>query len=286
MPPRKPDLLGCHVSVAGGLDLAPGRADELGAFAIQIFTANQRRWVVPELSDEQVEAFRAARKASKVRVVMSHDSYLVNLASPKQDVWDKSLEAFITEYRRCTRLGVDLLNFHPGAHLGEGEEAGIERVVEGLGRAIDAVPDSATRLVVELTAGQGSSLGGRIEHAAAILDRVEADPPLGVCIDTQHVYAAGYDIREEKGYRTFFRDFDQLVGRKRLCAFHINDSKTELASRVDRHEEIGKGTLGRAFFKRLMKDRRLARVPMMLETPDETRYADELRLLRRLRTAK
>jgi deoxyribonuclease-4 len=283
MPPRKSDFLGCHISVAGGLDLAPGRADELGAYAIQIFTANQRRWSVPELTDEQVESFREARKRSKVRVVMSHDSYLVNLASPKPDVRDKSLAAFIEEYQRCTRLGVDLLNFHPGAHLGTGEEEGIDRVVDGLLRTLDAVPDSSTRLVVEVTAGQGSSLGSRLEHVAAIVDRVDADPALGVCIDTQHMYAAGYDIREEAGYRAFFKQLDQLLGRKRLCAFHVNDSKTELGSHVDRHEEIGKGTLGRAFFKRLLQDRRLTRVPMMLETPDDSRYAAELKLLRRMR---
>lgn len=283
MPPRKPDRLGCHVSTAGGVHLAPARADELGAFAMQIFTANQRRWAVPELTDEQVERFHEARAASKVQVVMSHDSYLINLASPKPEVWDPSLAAFVAEYQRCTRLGVELLNFHPGAHLGTGEQAGIGRVVDGLLRSIEAVPDSPTRLVVELTAGQGTSLGGQIEHVAAIVEQVDADLPLGVCIDTQHVYAAGYDIRDQAGYRRFFRDFDRLLGRKRLAAFHLNDSKSELGSQVDRHEEIGKGTLGRAFFERLMQDRRLTKVPMMLETPDEQRYADELRLLRRLR---
>lgn len=286
MASRAVDWLGCHVSTAGGVELAPGRADELGARSMQIFTANQRRWSVPDLTDEQVEAFRDARARSKVRVVMSHDSYLVNLASPKSDVRDKSLAAFIAEFRRCTRLGVELLNFHPGAHLGDGEQLGIDRVVDGLRRTLDAVPGSETRLVVELTAGQGSQLGARLEEVAAIVERVAAEPAMGVCVDTAHAYAAGYDIREPKGYRQFFKELDETVGLGRLAAFHVNDSKSGLGSRVDRHEEIGKGTLGRAFFERLVKDRRLKQVPMMLETPDETRYAAELRLLRRLRSSK
>lgn len=280
---RASDLIGCHVSTAGGLHEAPPRADGLGASAMQIFTANQRQWQAPVLTDAQAERFRAARAASKVKAVMSHASYLVNLASPKDDVRDKSLATFVTELRRCTALGIELLNFHPGAHLGAGEEVGIRLVSDAMCAALDAVPESKTRLVVELTAGQGSSIGHRVEQVAAILARVKAPGRTGVCIDTAHVYAAGYDIREAEGYEELFRSIAATVGLAAVAAVHVNDSKSAHGSHVDRHEELGRGTLGRAFFKRLVNDPRLRAVPLVLETPDEERYAAEIALLRKLR---
>jgi len=280
------DLIGCHVSTAGGLHQAPARADELGASVMQIFTANQRTWKAPALSDEQVSAFREALDASSVSVVMSHDSYLINLANPTEEMRARSMAAFLAEYERCTRLGIPLLNFHPGAHLGEGEERAIALVADGMKRTLDALPDSGTMLVVEATAGQGTNLGHRLEHLAAILEAVSAPERTGVCIDTQHVFAAGYDLKSERGYLAFFKQLDQLVGLDRLVGFHVNDSKTALASRVDRHEELGKGELGKTALARLARDKRFFKVPMFLETPDDERYAAEIKLLRKWRSTK
>jgi deoxyribonuclease-4 len=252
---------------------------------MQVFTANQRQWQAPVLTDAAVEAFRSALASSNVRVVMSHASYLVNLASPTEGVREKSLAAFAEEFRRCSRLGIPLLTFHPGAHLGAGEEQAIGLVADGMLRTLEVDRTSATKLVVELTAGQGTNIGHRLEQVAAILARVAAADRTAVCVDTAHVYAAGYDIRDEAGYQQFFRDFDQAIGLGRLAALHVNDSKVAHGSRVDRHEELGKGALGREFFERLVRDERLLGVPMMLETPDESRYAAEIALLRKLRAA-
>ncbi|MBN2360039.1 MAG: deoxyribonuclease IV [Deltaproteobacteria bacterium] len=286
MPRTRPlDWIGCHVSTGGGLHTAPARADAMGAAVMQIFTANQRTWRAPPLTAEGVAQYRQALAASSVRLVMSHDSYLINLASPKPDVAEKSLAAFVEEYRRCTLLGIPLLNFHPGAHLGAGEEAAIELVAAGMRTALADQPESATRLVVELTAGQGSNIGCTLEQVAAILDDAAAPDRSGVCVDTAHVYAAGYDIKSEAGYRKFFADFERAIGLDKLVAFHLNDSRSALGSHVDRHEFIGEGALGRGFFRRLVRDRRFADVPMFLETPDEERYAEEIKLLRRLRRA-
>jgi deoxyribonuclease-4 len=237
------------------------------------------------LSDAAVEAFREAMAGSKVRTVMSHGSYLVNLASPSEEVRGKSLGAFAEEFRRCSRLGIALLTFHPGAHLGAGEEAAIRLVADGMRRTLELEPASPTKLLVELTAGQGTNLGHRLEQVAAILALVDAPDRTAVCVDTAHVYAAGYDIRSAEGYEQFFHDFEAAIGLGRLAALHVNDSKADHGSRVDRHEELGKGTLGRAFFERLARDERLIGVPMMLETPDESRYGAEIALLRKLRAA-
>ena len=283
--PRAKDLIGCHVSTAGGLHEAPARADAMGASAMQLFTANQRQWKAPVVTDELAARFRAALAASRVALVMSHASYLVNLASPNSEVRAKSLATFVEELRRCTKLGIPLLNFHPGAHVGAGEEAGIRLVADAMCAALDAVPDSPTRLLVELTAGQGSSIGHRLEHVAAILARVKAPKRTGICIDTAHVYAAGYDIKSPKGYDAFLREVGATVGLSAVAAVHVNDSKTALGSHVDRHEQLGLGTLGKAFFRRLLSDRRLRSIPLVLETPDEEQYAAEIALLRKLRGA-
>jgi len=250
---------------------------------MQIFTANQRTWKAPVITDAQVAQYHEALADSGVAVVMSHDSYLVNLASPKLDVRARSLETFLAEQLRCTRLEVPLLNFHPGAHLGSGEAAGIELVAAGMRRALETQPDSSTRLVIETTAGQGTNIGHQLEQVAEILALVDAPERTGVCVDTAHVFAAGYDLGSERGYRAFWKRFDQLIGLDALVAFHLNDSKTELGSRVDRHEEIGKGKIGKAALTRLLRDRRFFKVPMFLETPDDESYPAEMNLLRRWR---
>jgi len=280
---RAADWIGCHVSTSGGLHTAPARADAMAAAVMQIFTSNQRTWRTAALTEALVVLFRQALVASGVRLVMSHDSYLINLASTNPEVADKSLAAFVEEYGRCSRLGIPLLNFHPGAHLGAGEEAAIELVAAGMRAALADQPDSATRLVVELTAGQGTNIGHTLEQVAAILDDAGSPARTGVCVDTAHVFAAGYDVKSEVGYDKFFADFDRVIGLNKLSAFHLNDSKSELGSHVDRHEFIGEGQLGRDFFKRLVRDPRFVDVPMFLETPDEERYPDEIKLLRRLR---
>jgi deoxyribonuclease IV len=283
--PRPKDLIGCHVSTAGGLHEAPARADAMGASSMQLFTANQRQWKAPVVTDALATRFREALAASHVALVMSHASYLVNLASPNGDVRAKSLATFVEELRRCTKLGIPLLNFHPGAHLGSGEETGIRLVADAMCAALDAVPHGPTRLLVELTAGQGSSIGHRLEQVAAILARVKAPERTGICIDTAHVYAAGYDIKAPEGYEAFFRGVAATVGLQAVSAVHVNDSKTALGSHVDRHEQLGQGTLGRAFFRRLVQDRRLRAVPLVLETPDEEQYPTEITLLRKLRAS-
>lgn len=280
---RALDWIGCHVSTLGGLHTAPARADAMGAAVMQIFTANQRTWRAPALTEALVVLFRQALVASGVRLVMSHDSYLINLASTNPDVADKSLAGFIAEYRRCSALGIPLLNFHPGAHLGAGEEAAIELVAAGMRAAFADQPDSATRLVVELTAGQGTNIGHTLEQVAAILDDAGSPERSGVCVDTAHVFAAGYDVKSAAGYAKFFADFDRVIGLKKLVAFHVNDSKSELGSHVDRHEMLGEGQLGHAFFERLVSDPRFFEIPMFLETPDEERYPEEIKVLRKLR---
>lgn len=280
------DLIGCHISTAGGLHEAFARADATGARVMQIFTANQRSWKAPTLTDAQVAQFKAARQASQVVHVMSHDSYLVNLCSPKDDVRAKSLGNFVDEYRRCTRLGIEELNFHPGSHMGAELDAALQLVADGMRAALDAEPTSATLLLVEITAGQGTNLGHTLEEVAALLDLAGSPARVGVCVDTAHAYAAGYDLKGEAGYRQFFTQFDAAIGLERLKAFHLNDSKPELGSRVDRHACIGKGNLGEATFARLVRDERFARVPMFLETPEEELYAEEIALLKRLRAGK
>jgi deoxyribonuclease-4 len=280
---RASDLIGCHVSAAGGLHEAPARADAMDARSMQVFTANQRQWKAPVLTDELATRFREALAGSRVALVMSHASYLVNLANPQSDVRGKSLATFVEELRRCTKLGIPLLTFHPGAHLGAGEDAGIRLVADAMCAALDVVPDGPTRLVVELTAGQGSSIGHRLEQVAAILELVKAPARTGICIDTAHAYAAGYDIKSPEGYEAFVGRLDATVGLPAVAAVHVNDSKTALDSHVDRHEQLGEGTLGKAFFRRLVNDRRFSGIPLVLETPDEERYAAEMAMLRELR---
>lgn len=281
--PGTPDLIGCHVSTAGGVHKAPARADEMGASTMQIFTANQRTWRAPKLTEAEAAAFKEARAASQLELVMSHDSYLINLASPREDVLEKSLAAFLEEYRRCTLLDIELLNFHPGSHLKSGEESGLVLVAAGMKRALESQHDSKTLLVIEVTAGQGTNLGYKLEHLQYLLDEVGAPERTGICIDTAHVFGAGYDIKDEQGYQDFFTQLDRLIGLDKLRAFHMNDSKAELGSRVDRHEKIGNGKIGAAAFERIMRDPRFFGCPMFLETPDDDAYPEEMRLLRSMR---
>jgi len=277
-------LLGAHVPIKGGTQNAPGNGEAIAAAAIQIFTRNQVRWKCKPMTEEESSAFRAAlAAASGVRVVLAHGSYLVNLASPVPDILDKSREAFCGELLRCHALGIPYLVFHPGAHMGAGEAAGLRAVAESLDAALDAAPANGVMPLIEVTAGAGSWLGHRFEQVAEILGRLRRPERVGVCLDTCHLYAAGYDIARPAGYERTLADFDRVVGLGRLKAIHLNDAKQGLGSRLDRHARAGQGQLGLATFRRIVNDPRLAGVPMVVETPGPiAEWKKELQLLRSL----
>jgi deoxyribonuclease-4 len=280
--PRGP-LLGAHVPVSGGLAKAPPRAREIGAEAAQIFTRNQLQWRADPIRAEEAAAFKDALGLHPLRRLVAHGSYLVNLASPDPLALLRSREAFLADMQRCHALGVTHLIFHAGAHLGAGEDAGLRTVAQSLDWLLERSDGLAVRPVIEVTAGQGSCLAYRFEHLAAILERTRGADRIGVCLDTCHLWAAGHDILSPGGYRRTFAEFERLVGLEKLEVFHLNDAKQPRGSRLDRHERIGKGWLGRATFCRLMRDGRFRNVPMILETPAGMQgWGAEIRLLRAL----
>lgn len=258
-------LLGAHVSVAGGLDSAFARGLESGCTALQIFTKNANRWQAKPISPAEAAAFRQAWAASGIGPVMAHDAYLINLASPKNGVWEKSKTALRDELQRCAQLGVTDLVMHPGAHLGTGEAAGLGRIREALHEVLAEAPRQV-RLLLENTAGQGSYLGGEFGHLAILLEGFDAQR-VGVCFDTCHAHTAGYDMSSPEGYARTMAEFDQRVGLAQIKAFHLNDCLKPCGSKVDRHAHIGQGTIGRSGFACLMQDQRFAAIPMVLETP-------------------
>ena len=267
MPKGSDMLVGPHVSIAGELANAIANGERVGATAIQIFTANQRAWVAKPYTDEVVERWQQAWRDSAIREVMSHGSYLVNLGSPEPEKLGKSRRAFCEEARRCARLGIRLLNFHPGARMGSERAECLERIAESVRMAMDEQPDAAVIYVIENTAGQGSVVGETLEDLAQLLELIDGGERVGVCLDTCHLFAAGYDIRSEEGWTAFWQEFEGRIGLKHLRAFHLNDAKKPLGSRVDRHEAIGEGHIGAVVFQRLAADSRFDDVPMFLETP-------------------
>ncbi len=272
------------MSIAGGVDKAPLRGKQVGCDTIQVFTKSNRQWRAKRLSDQEVEAFKANLAATGIGPVVAHGSYLVNLAAPRRAVWKKSVAAFREELGRAERLGIPFLVTHPGSHAGAGEAEGICRVAEALNELHASLPGSRVRILLETTAGQGSSLGYRFEQLAHILAKVEQAARVGICLDTSHVFAAGYNIRTPDGYRKTLEELDACLGLERLQAIHLNDSKGGLDCRVDRHEHIGEGRLGLAPFRRLLNDSCLRRVPMILETPkDDDFITADRRNLARLR---
>jgi len=276
--------LGAHMSIAGGLEKAPLRGKQVGCDTIQIFTKSNRQWRAKPLSDVEVEAFKANLALTGIGPVVAHDCYLVNLAAPDRSVWRKSVAAFRVELERTERLAIPYLVTHPGSHGGAGEPEGIRRVAEALDLLHDARPPFRTEILLETTAGQGSSLGHRFDQLAAILARIEQGHRIGLCLDTCHVFAAGYDIRSEAAYRNTVDELDACLGLSRLKAIHLNDSKGDLGSRLDRHEHIGEGRLGLPSFRRLLTDPRLRHIPMILETPkDPDSVIADRRNLTRLR---
>lgn len=275
--------IGAHVSTEGGVDRSPAAANEIGANAFALFTKNQKRWVAKALSDGEISRFKQniAKFGLEPDYILPHDSYLINLGSPKEDGLQKSRDAFLDEMQRCEQLGLKLLNFHPGSHLKEiSEEGCLDLIAESINLALQQT--AGVTAVIENTAGQGSNMGYRFEQLAYIIERVDDKSRVGVCLDTCHTFTAGYDLATEEGYHKTFEDFDRIVGFKYLRGIHLNDSKKECGSRVDRHESIGKGLLGMDFFIRFMNDPRFDNMPIILETPDDTIWKEEIELLRSL----
>ncbi|MEX0653978.1 MAG: deoxyribonuclease IV [Phycisphaeraceae bacterium] len=260
-------MFGSHLSIAGGMHHALVEARDLGMQSVQIFTKNQRQWKAPPLKDEQVAAWHEHLAATGIQQPVSHDSYLINLASPKPEGRAKSIALFHEELVRCDRLAIPWLVTHPGAHLGEGESAGLQRVVEAMDELHAALPDLSVVTCLEITAGQGSCLGHRLEHLRTIIDGVEASDRLGVCLDTAHMIEAGYDLTSAKGAAAVLREVDRVVGFDRVRVLHINDSKTPLGSRVDRHEHIGHGHIALDAFEAILNEPAFRDVPKILETP-------------------
>ncbi len=265
-------MFGSHLSISGGMHNALLTAESLGMATVQVFTKNQQQWKCSPLSDECVADWKSHCKRLNFKHTVSHDSYLINLASPDEALWLKSIELFIEEISRCVTLGIPYLVTHPGAHVGSGEEAGLKRVAAAFDIVHDRMPAKNVITCLEITAGQGSSLGYRLEHLAEIRALVKAPKRLGVCLDTAHLFAAGYDFRGRK-YSKFAKDLDRIIGVKHVKVLHLNDSKRELGSRVDRHEHIGRGTIGIEGFKPFVRDKNFADVPKILETPKDKNQA-------------
>jgi len=272
--------LGAHVSASGGVENAPVNAHEIGAKAFALFTKNQRQWVSAPLTQKNVDLFRenCIKFGYKPEHILPHDSYLINLGHPETEGLEKSRSAFLDEMQRCEQLGLDRLNFHPGSHLGKiTEEESLKLIAESINIALGKTKGVAA--VIENTSGQGSNLGYKFEHLKFIIDLVEDKSRVGVCLDTCHTFTAGYDLLSQEGYDLTFRKFDEIIGFGYLKGMHINDSMKALGSRVDRHDNIGKGFLGNELFKRIMMDPRFDGIPLILETPDESRWTDEIALL-------
>lgn len=273
--------LGAHVSAAGGADQAVQRAVEIGATAFALFTKNQRQWQGKPLTDEAISAFKQACRVHGFAPaqILPHDSYLINLGHPDAAGLDKSRAAFIDEMQRCEQLGLTLLNFHPGSHLNKISEADcLSRIAESINLALDAT--QGVTAVIENTAGQGTNLGWRFEHLASIIEQVDDKRRVGVCIDTCHAFAAGYDLRSAEATRATLDELGSVVGFEYLRGMHLNDAKSDFASRVDRHHSLGQGNIGLAAFTTIMQDARIDGIPMILETIEPDIWAEELNWLR------
>ena len=275
--------LGAHESVSQGLHHAFARIVQVGGESLQIFTRNQRQWHPKPLQPEEIEQFKAAREDAGAMIVASHASYLINLASGKDDLRKKSIDSFVGELRRCHELAIPYIVIHPGSHGGDGVGSGIERCSKALDEVIDRA-ESETMVLVETTAGQGTSLGSRFEELANIRDNSRFPGKIGVCFDTCHIFAAGYDIRSEDAYRQTMAEFDRVIGLEHLHFFHLNDSKKNLGSRVDRHEHIGRGCIGLEGFRSLLNDKRFADRAMTLETPKGEDLQEDIENLAALRS--
>jgi deoxyribonuclease-4 len=282
--------LGAHMSIAGGCANALRAGREIDCDAIQMFTRSANRWSSKDLTPEEIAEFVAVRQETGMHAVVAHSSYLINLGSPDDGLWNKSVGALVIEMRRCQQLGVQDYVLHPGAHMGAGEEAGLSTICRALDQALAATPETeaeptAVRILLETTAGQGTVLGNHFEQLAWLIERSSAPERLGVCLDTAHILASGYEYRQPETYEAMWAHFDAVIGRDRLHAVHLNDSLKDVGTHVDRHTQIGKGFVGVETFRRLLNDPRLANLPMLLETPrsdDLHETIEDLTLLRGL----
>lgn len=273
-------FIGAHVSASGGVENAPLNAREIGATAFGLFTKNQRQWVAKSLTSQSITRFRenCLDCGYEPHQILPHDSYLINLGNPDPQALVKSRAAFLDEMQRCQQLGLDRLNFHPGAHLNKiSEDECLSLIADSVNLTLEKT--EGVTAVIENTAGQGSNLGHTFEQIAAIIDRVEDKQRVGVCIDTCHAFTAGYDLSTKEGFGDTFRKFDEVIGFRYLKGLHLNDSKKGLGSRVDRHDSLGKGVLGLTPFRWIMSDPRFDGIPLILETPDDSLWAHEISLL-------
>lgn len=262
-------LLGAHMSIAGGVYKALEQGERLSCTAIQIFTKNANQWKGKSLEKEDIARFLSLRKKSNISKILAHDSYLINLASGSPALRTKSINALIDEMERCRMLSIPYIIIHPGAHLGISEDEGIKNIVNSLNVILEKTDEWPVGIALETTAGQGTSIGCRFEHLSRIIEGVQDKERIKVCLDTCHIFAAGYDISTAEGYDAVMQEFDRIVGIDRLVCFHVNDCKKGLGSRVDRHEDIGKGALGQLPFRLLMNDKRFADIPKIIETPKD-----------------
>jgi deoxyribonuclease-4 len=276
-------LLGAHTSISGGVSKAVDLAEKLQFTAMQIFTKNNNRWFQKKLEEKEIKSFKLKLKKSKIKFVVSHDTYLINLCAVDKSNLKKSRAAFLDELERCELLGIPHLNFHPGAHIGAGEKEGIKRIAESINISHDKTKGYQVSSMLETTAGQGTTIGYRFEQLQEIIEQVDEKDRMTVCIDTAHIFAAGYDIKDPKKFKKVLKEFDDIIGLKRLKCFHMNDSKKVLGSRVDRHEHIGKGFIGLDGFNNIMNEKKLERIPKILETP---KGKDQLEDIENLKTLK
>jgi deoxyribonuclease-4 len=278
-------LLGAHMSIAGGVNMAIERARSIRCTAMQMFVKNNMQWFARPLTRGEIALFVKHQQRGELLSIFAHANYLINLAATNRQFHANSIRSLSEELVRADQLELPFLVLHPGAHLGAGEEAGLEKIIDSIDRVFSGLPKIKTRIALETTAGQGSCLGNKFEHLAYIISRVREPKRLCVCLDTAHVFAAGYDIGSEASVRKTFREFDRVVGLDRLVAIHLNDSKTDRGSRVDRHEHIGRGKIGLPAFRFIMRDRRLRKIPKVLETPKAKDLREDvinLKTLRRL----
>jgi deoxyribonuclease-4 len=280
---KKEILLGAHMSIGGGMHTAIERGCSIKCTAIQMFVKNNMQWFARPLGREEIHAFLEHQQRGDLLSIFAHANYLINLATTNPQFHANSIRALSEELTRADQLKLPFLVLHPGAHLGAGEEAGLEKIVESINRVFRKIPRVKTRIALETTAGQGSCLGHRFEHLAYIIDNVREPERLSVCLDTAHIFAAGYDIGSEAGIKKTFREFDRVIGFDRLAAVHVNDSKTARGSRVDRHQHIGKGQIGLEAFRFIMRDRRFRKIPKVLETPKGKELREDVANMKRLR---
>jgi deoxyribonuclease-4 len=274
-------LVGAHISIAGGFYKAVERAETIGCTTMQIFTKNNKSWFGAKITDEEVREFKAAMRKSNLSKIMVHTSYLINIASAKPDVERRSITALKHELHRCEQLGIPYLVLHPGSHLGAGEEKGIKKVSKNLDKVL-AYANGKTKILLETMAGQGTNIGKTFKEIKAIISGCKYKKLLGVCLDTCHIFSAGYDIGNAEKYEEVMKQFSKIIGITRLKAIHLNDSKTACGSCKDRHENLGKGKIPRKAFSLIMNDKRLEKVPKVLETPDSDLYEKEIKMLRQI----